>query len=93
MVIEMLEKIKKTMRISHNSLDDVINEDIESCKSELQMHGVYCNEEDQLLCKACELYVKWQSNYAGKGEQFEKAYRKLSDAMALCGDYNVRPVD
>lgn len=81
------------MRISHNKLDDSITDDIESCKTELQMAGVYCKDTDQLLQKACELYVKWQNDYGGKGEQFEKAYNKLKDAMALCGDYNVRPTD
>ena len=89
----MLDRIKKSMRISHRALDDSINDDIVSCKSELMMAGVYCNESDQLLYKACELYVKWQNDYMGNGEQFGRAYSNLKDAMALCGDYNVRPAD
>ena len=89
----MLDKIKKTMRISHDKLDDSIRDDIEICKKELEMAGVYAKDADQLLQKACELYVKWQNDYGGKGERYEKAYNKLKDAMALCGDYNVRPTD
>ena len=42
---------------------------------------------DELIHKAIELYVKAQNDYNGKGEQFEKAYQKLSDSLALCGDY------
>lgn len=87
----MLNKIKKSMRISHDALNETILEDIEICKMDLSVAGVYCNDDDKLLQKACELYIKWQNNYLGKGEQFEKAYRSLKDAMALCGDYNVRP--
>lgn len=89
----MLEKIKRSMRISHTALDDNIKDDIEICKLALNMAGVYANDDDKLLQKACELYCKWQYDYQGKGEQFEKAYRSLADAMALSGDYNVRPVD
>ena len=87
----MLEEIKQSMRISHNALNNNILDDIEICKIDLSIAGVYCEDNDKLLQKACELYVKWQNNYLGKGEQFEKAYRSLKDAMALCGDYNVRP--
>lgn len=87
----MLNAIKQSMRISHNALNNDIIDNIEMCKLDLSMAGVYCNEDDKLLQKACELYIKWQNDYQGKGEQFEKAYRSLKDAMALCGDYNVRP--
>lgn len=86
----MLDKIKKSMRISHDKLDDSITDDIEICKKELEMAGVYCKDTDPLLQKACELYAKWQNDYGGKGERYEKAYNKLKDAMALYGDYIVQ---
>ena len=81
------------MRISHDALNDDISGNIEICKLDLEMAGVYCKETDKLYQKACELYCKWQNDYMGKGEQFEKSYRSLKDAMALCGDYNVRPAN
>lgn len=89
----MVEKIKKSMRISHAAIDEEIQRNVETCKRDLEMAGVYCKEDDSLYCKACEIYNKWQLNYMGKGEQFERAYSNLKDSMGLCGDYNVRPED
>ena len=89
----MLNAIKQSMRISHDVLNDDILRNIEICKLDMEMKGVYCKETDKLYQKACELYYKWQTDYMGKGEQFEKSYYSLRDAMALCGDYNVRPAD
>ena len=86
-------EIKKSMRISHDALDDDIKRNIDTCKLDLNIAGVYGKDDDKLIVKACELYTKWQHDYQGKGEQFEKAYRNLKDALALCGDYNVRPTD
>lgn len=89
----MVNKIKKSMRISHKNIDDDIQRNIDTCKLDLRVAGVYGSDGDELITKACELYTKWQHDYQGKGEQFEKAYRNLKDALALCGDYNVRPTD
>lgn len=46
-------------------------------------------KEDELITKACELYCKWQYDYMGKGERFEKNYSCLRDAMSMGGDYIV----
>ena len=43
--------------------------------------------DDELVHKAIELYVKAQNDYNGKGEQMQQAFQKLSDSLALCGDY------
>ena len=43
--------------------------------------------EDELIRKAIELYVKAQNDYNGKGDQLQQAFQKLSDSLALCGDY------
>lgn len=91
--MNMIEEIKKRIRITHGALDEAIKSDIETCMMDLNMSGVYFKKDDKLIKKACELYIKWQYDYQGKGEQFEKAYRSLKDALALCGDYNVRPGD
>lgn len=88
----MLKKIKLSMRMFHNALDDDLNANIAACMLDLQRVGIAANiakatSEDALINKAAELYCKWQSDYAGKGEQYEKAYTKLRDALSLCGDY------
>lgn len=89
----MIKKIKDSIRITHDAINDEIQRNIESCKRDLEVAGVYCKEDDPLYYKACELYIKWHLDYMGKGDQFEKAYHGLKDSLGLCGDYNVRPED
>ena len=89
----MLTKIKLSMRISHNAIDDDIDSNIDACMLDLQRVGVHKNiavkkSADALICKAAELYCKWQFDYNGKAEKFEKAYINLRDALSLCDDYN-----
>lgn len=43
--------------------------------------------DDELIHKAIELYVKAQNDYNGKSEQLQQAFQKLSDSLALSGDY------
>ena len=88
----MLEKIKLSMRIFHTMLDASISQDISACMSDLQRVGIseeHANDasEEPLIVKAAELYCKWQNDYNGKGEQFQKAYENLRDAISLCDTY------
>lgn len=88
----MLEKIKLSMRIFHNVLDDDILSNIDACMLDLRRVGVSGNvtiaeTEDALICKAAEFFYKWQVDYNGKGEQFRQAYEKLRDALSLCESY------
>lgn len=91
---ELLEQIKKSMRISHTTLDDTLSSDIQAGALELKRAGVRALEEDgetlrdeALIYKALELYCKAQEDFEGKGPMYETAYEKLRDSMALCGDY------
>lgn len=88
----MLEKIKLSIRRFHNKLDSEIESDLAACMFELKRVGVHENiavitSQDPLIYKAAELYCKWQYDYNGKGEQFEKAFNNLRDALSLCEDY------
>lgn len=83
----MLDIIKKSMRITHNVLDDDIQRNISACLLDLERVGVSVITESDLQTKACELYCKWQYDYQGKGEQYSKHYEQLRDAMSLCGAY------
>lgn len=88
----MLEKIKLSMRIFHNVLDDDILSNIDACMLDLRRVGVSDNvtiagTEDALICKAAEFFYKWQVDHNGKGEQFRQAYEKLRDALSLCESY------
>ena len=88
----MLKKIKLSMRIFHDVLDDDINSNIDACMLDLQRVGISANiavgtSSDALISKAAELYCKWQNDFNAKGEQYQKAYEKLRDAISLCDTY------
>lgn len=88
----MLKKIKLSIRRFHNVLDDDLKSDVDACMFDLQRVGIVANianadSKDPLIMKAAELYYKWQIDYNEKGEQYQKAYEKLRDALSLCGDY------
>lgn len=96
--MELLEQIKKSMRISHSALDDTLQADMDAGALDLLRVGVqpYLTDpagnrtvkEDALIHKAIELYAKAQEDYEGKGERYQSAYEKLRDSLSLCGDYN-----
>lgn len=88
----MLERIKLSMRISHSALDDDFKDNIAACMLDLQRVGVHANiavdtSKDALIRKAAELYCKWQDDFNSKGEQYQKAYESLRDALSLCKAY------
>lgn len=88
----MLEKIKMSLRIFHTMLDTDITSNIVACMLELQRVGVAAyaadpESQDALIVKAAELYCKWQYDFNGKGDQFQKAFENLRDALSLCDNY------
>lgn len=93
---ELVTLIRNSMRIKHSALDEDIRNNIESAAADMVRVGVqpYSDKEnkilkdDSLIKKAAELYCKAQSDYLGKGIQFEASYEKLRDSMSLSGDYN-----
>ena len=46
-------------------------------------------DANKLILKACELYCKWQFNFMSKGEQFEKNFNALRDALSVTSQYTV----
>ena len=95
---ELVYKIKESMRISHDVLDQEILGNIESSILDMERVGIQpfrivdqeidrSELKDKLVEKAAELYCKWQNEFQGKGEQYEKAYNSLRDALRLCEDY------
>ena len=96
--MKLLDQIKKSMRISHNALDDMLKTDIAAGALDLSRASVQPYQSksnngqsiknDALIRKAIELYAKAQEDYEGKGERYQNSYEKLRDSLALCGDYN-----
>ncbi len=76
------EKIRKSMRITHSQLDDEIERNINTALRDLRRVGIDTKDND-LIDKACELYVKAQFDYQEKGDQFQRNYEALRDAISL----------
>lgn len=88
-----VEDIRKSMRISHTSLDSDIQRNMDACLLDMKRVGINIveNEQDALIGKAMEIYCKADFDYQNKGEQFRKSYESLRDALSLCGDYRKEP--
>lgn len=84
---ELIEKIKKRIRIMSDTSDEEIDDLIESCRIELEMSGVYGDETDPTYCQAIVLYCKANYGYDEDAERFGMAFASLRDAMSLSGDY------
>lgn len=92
----MLNAIKKSLRITHNVLDDDINSTISAALLDMSRVGICAknisvdepSSYDSLELKCVELYCKWNFDYQGKADLWFKAYENLRNAMSLCGDYN-----
>lgn len=99
----ILSKIKQSMRISHNRIDDDIISDVDTAKLDMTRLGIdvykrdadgniekiYGEEvlKDNLVYKCIEFFVKWQADYMGHGDKYEKAYKDLSASLSLSGKY------
>ena len=58
--------------------------------SELERVGIVINADsysEPLIISAAELYCKWQYDYLGQGERFEKAFSDLRNALSLTSAY------
>lgn len=85
-MIEVSE-VRKKLRISHNQLDDDIQDDIDAALLDMDRVGIDTVNPDKLVDKAVELYCKAQFNYLGKGEQFQKNYEELRNALSVSAKY------
>lgn len=87
----MLDKIKLAMRISHNMLDDDIQQNIDACLGELARVGVDTSdaENNTLIIKACEIYCKYTYDFDGKGEDFFKHFEKLRNSLSRSEGYSI----
>ena len=90
---ELFTKVKAAIRIGHNSLDDEIQDVIDAALLSLNAHGIATtgNEDDALVINAVKLYARYQFDYCGKADQWEKAWNAALVVMALCGDYDEVP--
>lgn len=82
------EQMRTMVRISHDGLD----EELENLKGafllDLQMCGVtQIPPEDPLSLAALRLFLRWQMDYCNDAERYKKAYDATKIAMSLAREY------
>lgn len=87
----MLEKIKVSLRIRTNKLDEEIEDMINACLLDLSVGGVKkINTTDPLIQQAVKIYCKANFGLDNKdSEKYYQSYEMLKKSLALCGDYCV----
>ena len=81
------------MHITDEDMEIELHSDILDAIEDMQRVGVAAASESKsrMVKKCVELYVKWQHDYLGQGEHYQRNYERLRDAMSQCGDYNTIP--
>ncbi len=79
----MLDAVKQDLRISHNKLDEPIQEDIATALAFIENAGVIPDENDPLVSRCVKDYCRWKYDYDGEGEKYEKAFYDLLATMSL----------
>ena len=82
-----VSEIRQKVRISTESLNTDIQDNIDAARLELSRVGIHEEADDALTDKAVELYCKWQFNYMNKGEQFYKNFSELRNALSVTEKY------
>lgn len=94
---ELLEKVKKAMRIRHNALDEILLDDIRAGALDMTRTGVSVYQsqnkqlfrDDELIATAIRLYVMAIEDYVGKGQQFMSDYKSIRDSLCLNKKYKL----
>ena len=88
----MLEKVKLALRYRNSLFDHEINMYISACKREMKQAGIDENkmaDADDSIVNAVVCYCKWQLNFQGKGDKWERIYKGMKTSLALDVNYNV----
>lgn len=87
----LLDRVKITLRISHNRLDCDIEQLIIACLDDLKRLGIAIsnNEEElpPLIEQAIKLYVMSEYDFLNKGQQYRNCYEKLRDGLSMSEQY------
>ncbi len=90
---KILERVKLDLRIDFSDLDKDIEDNIAAALLDLGTAGVNTDTEtmDMLTLRAVKLYCRWQYNFDGRAEQYEKAYYALKTTLAVDRGHQVQP--
>lgn len=90
----ILEKIKKSIRRSHNKLDDDLMDDISGCLADLKVVGiVHAGEDDPLILNAIKLWCKaLYTEDTARAAEYRERYESLKSCLMVAEGYG-RPKD
>lgn len=87
--MDTLNKIKLSLRASHDKLDTDIQADIDACKADLALVGIiYADETDPLIFNAIKLWCK--SLYIDdpeKSAEYLRRYESLKASLMMAEGY------
>lgn len=83
----LLDRMKAHLRLTGNALDEVIKQDIDTALIDMTDAGIDISSMDGKICKAVELFLRWQLNFNGEAERYQKNYRSLCDMMSKQKNY------
>lgn len=90
-----LEKIKLTLRISHEKLDEDIQTDIDACKNDLKLCGIiHADESDPLIFNAIKLWCRsLYTDDTAKAAEWLRRYESLKACLQVAEGYGWRSED
>lgn len=85
----MLDKVRQALRITHEKLDDELQDVINACVYDLLVAGIKkIDENDPLIQQAVKTYCKAEYEQdVNKANRLTQAYVSLKISLSLCGDY------
>lgn len=87
--MDTLARIKLSLRISHDKLDEDIQADIDACLADLQLVGVvYADKSDPLIFNAIKLWCRSvYTDDVGKAAEYLKRYEAMKACLMLAEGY------
>ena len=86
---ETVAKIKTSLRISHEKLDEDIAVDIDACLADLSVCGIIGpSEDDPLILNAIKLYCRsLYTDDTAKGAEYLRRYDAMKACLMMAGEY------
>ena len=85
----LLEKVKQSLRRSHNKLDDDLQGEIDACLADLEVCGVvYAEITDPLIVNAVKLFCRAaNADDTAKSAEWMKRYEALKACLMMADGY------
>lgn len=88
--MEMLDKVREALRITHDKLDSELQDIIDACKMDLSIAGITkLDDDDPLIQQSVKTYAKAEYEQdVNKANRLTQAYVSLKIHMSLCSEYS-----